>query len=49
MERVEENIRRLLDGRAVEDCQDLCDFTLEEQNEATGNLNLFRSHGTTLH
>jgi hypothetical protein len=27
----------------------LCDFTLEEQNEATGNLNLFWSHGTTLH
>jgi hypothetical protein len=26
----------------------LCDFTLEEQNEATGSLNLFWSHGTTL-
>jgi hypothetical protein len=38
MDRVEENIRRLLDGRALEDSQDLCDFTLEEQNEATGNL-----------
>ncbi|GFG35121.1 hypothetical protein Cfor_09609 [Coptotermes formosanus] len=35
MDRVEENIRRLLDGRALEDPHDLCDFTLEEQNEAT--------------
>lgn len=48
MDRVEENIRRLLDGRALEDSHDLCDFTLEEQNEATGNLNLFWSHGATL-
>lgn len=39
MDRIEENIRRLLDGRALEDSQDLCDFTLEEQNEAAGNLN----------
>jgi hypothetical protein len=38
MDRVEENIRLLLDGRALEDSQDLCDFTLEEQNEAIGNL-----------
>jgi hypothetical protein len=41
MDRVEENIRRLLDGRAIEDSGDLCDFTLEEQNEAIGNLNSF--------
>jgi len=41
MDRVEENIRHLLDGQALEDSHDLCDFTLEEQNEATGNLNLF--------
>ena len=41
MDRVEENIRCLLDGRALEDSHDLCDFTLEEQNEATGSLNLF--------
>jgi hypothetical protein len=39
MDRVEENISLLLDGRAPEDSQELCDFTLEEQNEATGNLN----------
>jgi hypothetical protein len=36
MDRVEGNIRRMLDGQSVDDCQDLCDFTLEEQNEATG-------------
>lgn len=36
MDGVEENIKRLLDGQALEDCQELCDFTLEEQNEATG-------------
>ncbi|KAJ9591872.1 hypothetical protein L9F63_001595, partial [Diploptera punctata] len=35
MDRVEENIRKVLDGRALDNCQDLCDFTLEEQNEAT--------------
>jgi hypothetical protein len=40
MDRVEENVRRLLNGQALEDCQDLCDFTLEEQNEATGNIHL---------
>lgn len=45
MDRVEENIRRLLDGRAIEDSGDLCDFTLEEQNEAIGNLNSFWSPG----
>lgn len=48
MDRVEENVRRLLDGRALEDSHDLCDFTLEEQNEATGNLSLFWGHSTTL-
>ncbi|PSN38062.1 hypothetical protein C0J52_16683 [Blattella germanica] len=35
MDRVEDNIRKLLDGRALDNCQDLCDFSLEEQNEAT--------------
>jgi hypothetical protein len=45
MDRVEENIRRLLDGLALEDSEDLCDFTLEEQNEAIGNLNSFWSLG----
>ncbi|XP_069696563.1 8-oxo-dGDP phosphatase NUDT18-like isoform X2 [Periplaneta americana] len=39
MDRVEENIRRILDGRAVEESQDLCDFTLKDQNEATASPN----------
>ena len=38
MDRVEDNIRKLLDGRPLDNCQDLCDFTLEEQNEATGKF-----------
>ncbi|XP_066999783.1 8-oxo-dGDP phosphatase NUDT18 isoform X2 [Anabrus simplex] len=35
MDKVEENIRRLLDGQAIDDGQEFCDFSLEEQNEAT--------------
>ncbi|KAL7647394.1 UNVERIFIED_CONTAM: hypothetical protein RMT77_000990 [Armadillidium vulgare] len=34
MEIIEENIKLLLQGGAVEEPQEYCDFTLEEQNEA---------------
>nr|CAD7259559.1 unnamed protein product [Timema shepardi] len=35
MDKIEENVRRLLDGLAHGDSEDFCDFTIEEQNEAT--------------
>lgn len=38
MEIIEENIKLLLQGGAVEEPQEYCDFTLEEQNEANGLL-----------
>lgn len=36
MSDIEENIRQVLDGQCLGDSDDLCDFTLSEQNEAVG-------------
>ena len=33
----EEMVQKLLDGQALE-TEEFCDFSLEDQNEATGNL-----------
>ena len=33
---VEANVQRLLDGDAVDEEEELCDFTLQEQNEQQG-------------
>ena len=36
MDRIEDNVKRLLNGDAMKETQEFCDFTLEAQNEATG-------------
>ena len=36
MDSIEGNIRLLLQGKEVEESQDFCDFTLQDQNEVTG-------------
>lgn len=36
MDVVENNIRFILDGFPLQDSEELCDFTLADQNEATG-------------
>jgi hypothetical protein len=36
MDRIEENVRRLLNGEELQESQEFCDFSLEAQNEATG-------------
>lgn len=36
MEQVEANIRKLLAGEILEEDDELCDFSLAAQNEATG-------------
>lgn len=41
MEVIEENIKFLLQGGAVDENQEYCDFSLEEQNEANGNCLYF--------
>lgn len=33
---IEESIGQILDGKFLDDSDDLCDFTLSEQNEAIG-------------
>ncbi|XP_063225629.1 8-oxo-dGDP phosphatase NUDT18 [Bacillus rossius redtenbacheri] len=35
MDGIEANVRRVLSGQALGDSEEFCDFTLEEQNEAT--------------
>ncbi|XP_059490131.1 8-oxo-dGDP phosphatase NUDT18-like [Neocloeon triangulifer] len=35
MDRIEDNVKRLLNGDALKESQEFCDFTLEAQNEAT--------------
>ncbi|KAF4522143.1 hypothetical protein B566_EDAN012605 [Ephemera danica] len=35
MDRIEENVKRLINGEELEESQEFCDFTLEAQNEAT--------------
>ncbi|KAG0711971.1 8-oxo-dGDP phosphatase NUDT18 [Chionoecetes opilio] len=35
MDSIEENIRLLLQGKEIEESQDFCDFTLQDQNEVT--------------
>ena len=41
MDVVENNIRFILDGLPLQDSEDLCDFTLADQNEATGIVQIF--------
>lgn len=36
MDSIEGNIRLLLQGKEIEESQDFCDFTLQDQNEVTG-------------
>lgn len=36
MDSIENNLTLLLDGSALQDSEDLCDFSLADQNEAIG-------------
>lgn len=38
---LEQNLSRLLSGQAIEENEDLCDFTLADQNEAFGKQHRF--------
>lgn len=38
MDSIESNLVKLLDGLALQDSEELCDFTLSDQNEAIGKI-----------
>lgn len=40
MDSIEENVRLLLQGKSIDESQEFCDFTLEDQNELTGEIRI---------
>lgn len=36
MDSIEDNVKLLMQGKSVEESQEFCDFTLEDQNDLTG-------------
>lgn len=48
MDSIENNLTMLLDGLALQDGEELCDFSLADQNEAIGMSMLFCSNSTNI-
>lgn len=44
MEMIEHNIELVIHGKSVEDSDDFCDYSIDDQNEAAG-MNFFTTVG----